>query len=635
MISRLSKIVIILCSVILTVVFCYEPFASGMTEEPDSSSEITLPESTVSKVDYSSSSDERQNDLAELTIEAYIDPDEKIEEVTLSDVMVVFDESLDAAESRSDILSGIKSVIDKLPDAGSKGESHRVCLLGYSKMENTGYYTYNKGAQFNKPISGVDVWKDYSADSLTGLPAILRRYNRSLPSYDKCFLSKDQALEVLNHPAQMNEWVSKESRADAGLVLSGKFIKKRNMALTSTEREARPLIVIFAASSIPTQVVNGEKISRAESIKTAKNQIISNCENYGVTPSFYSIGDCSADGFDEMMAEVAGGADNHFSLGNVGKLSKKLNSILKKSSDKKSREIEITTSKFKDSNGEEKSFADLKNQYNFNLKEATVKSYTLQKNSDGEEDWVEDSEKISAKKVSASDDVLSCRVSIDQTAELATYSTESSTETTEEGPPRRVIIEITTFDKSVHEAYIHIRSIDENGNNINEKFSYYLKYITEKEDFSNSTYESWRGGISDMVIDSYTYSGYGPNAWIVEQFGNPDYEPTEAWIYNGSAKGISLTNVPPTTDDGTIPDGWTKVPKNFVVADNTELGGAEVNIKISDGTTLNGTKVVKPEKYPEYTLVFKNKKKEEKASRNMHLELKYSQKINIPETTAS
>lgn len=430
-ISKLSKVVIIFCSIVLTVVFCYEPFASGMTEEADALSDITLPESTVSKVNYLSSSDDNKNDSAELTIEAYIEPQEKVEEVISSDIMVVFDESLESNETRSGVLSGVKSVIDKLPDSGEKDDSHKVCLLGYRDLENTGYYTYSSsGVKFNEPIPGTNIWKEYNSDSLVSLPAVLRKYIRSLPSYDKCFLNKTEALEVLNHPDRMNKWDSEESRADAGLVLASKFIKKRNMALTGEERKSRPMIIIFATSSMPTQIVNGEKISRAESIKAAKNQITLNCENYGVTPNFYSIGDCNADGFDEMMVEVAGGADNCFSLNSFDKLSKKIIALTKSSGDQKPREVEITTSKFKDSNGEEKSFADLKNQYNFDFDNPTITRYTLARNSNGEENWVENTEQISDQKISVSDDVLTCRMSLDQTAELVTYNAESGTTTT-------------------------------------------------------------------------------------------------------------------------------------------------------------------------------------------------------------
>lgn len=624
MTSKLSKIAIIFCSIVLTVVLCYEPFANGMTEESDALSDITLPESTISKVDYLSSSDDKQTDSAALTIEAYIEPQEKVEKVIPSDIMVVFDESVDANESRSDVLNGIKNVIDKLPDSEDKDYSHRVCLLGCRDLENTGYYTYDNEVKFNEPIPDVSVWKEYSDDSSELLPTVLRKYTRSLPSYDKCFLSKTQAIEVLNQPDRMNKWDSEESRADAGLVLAGKFIKKRNMALNGEKRKSRPLIVIFAASSMPTQIVNGEKISRAESIKAAKNQIILNCENYGVTPNFYSIGDCNAGGFDEMMVEVAGGANNRFSLDNFDKLSKKIVALTKSSEDQKNREIEITTSAFKDSNGEEKSFEDLKNQYNFDFDKATITSYSLTKNSNGEENWIEDTEKISEQKVSAGNDVLSCRLSIDKTAELATYNTESGTTTTV-GPPRKVIIEITTVKTSgsTHPLYIHVRSMDEYHNDITENFNYYLKY------FSGDEYQSWYMGSSGMAIKSDIGDGSAPLGWEVEQLGNSDYEPTEAWLYNGPFEDSLISNIP--SDPASAPEGWQKISEEFQDASNESLSGMKVNVKISYGTTLNGTEVVEPTSNPEYTLIFKNKEK--KADRNIHLELGCTMNFNIPKDT--
>ena len=625
MISKLSKIAIIFCSIVLTVVFCYEPFANGMTEESDALSDITLPESTISKVDYLSSGDDNQTDSAALTIEAYIEPQEKVEKVIPGDIMVVFDESVDGNESRSKVLNGIKNVIDKLPDSEDKDDSHRVCLLGCRDLENTGYYTYDNETKFNEPIPGVNVWKEYSDDSAQLLPTVLRKYIRSLPSYDKCFLSKTEALEVLKHPDSMNKWDSEESRTDAGLVLAGKFIKKRNMALNGEERKSRPLIVIFAASSMPTQIVNGEKISRAESIKAAKNQIILNCENYGVTPNFYSIGDCSAGGFDEMMVNFADVADDYFSFNKFDKLSKKIIALTKSSEGQNTREIEITTSKFKDSNGEEKSFADLKNQYNFDFDKATITSYSLTKNSNGEENWIEDTEKISEQKVSAGNDVLSCRLSMDKTAELATYNTESGTTTTGSSP-RKVIIEITTVktDGSAHPLYIHVRSIDEYHNDITENFNYYLKYFYDGDNF-----QSWYMGSSGMAIKSNIGSSLGPIGWEVEQLGNSDYEPTEAWLYNGPFEDSLISNIP--SDPASAPEGWQKISEEFQDASNESLSGMKFNVKISDGTTLNGTEVVEPTSNPEYTLIFKNKEK--KADRNMHLELECTMNFNIPEDT--
>ena len=424
--SKLYKVIIISFSLVFLAVFCYGSFASEIIEDSNSSDEITIPTSTVSQVSYLSSGDGKENDKAELTIEAYIEGEEKARKISPSDVMVVFDQSEDSSVNRETTISSIKNIIDKLPNPDDKNDSHRICLLGYGQMENTGYYTYGQEAEFNQAVPDANIWKEHNNDSPTSLPSVMRKYIKKLPSYDKCFISKSKALQVLNHPEQMSEWNSKESRADAGLVLASKFIRKRNMALDRQERESRPLIVIFASSSIPIQLVDGEKISRAESIKTAVDQIKTTCKNYGVTPNIYSIGDSDIKGFNKMMLDVAGDICNRFSLDSTSNLAKSLISLVKKEkTDPESKEIEITASKFKDPNGEEKSFAELKNQYNFDFDNAIVKRYTAKETKNGEKIWQEDPANITSQKISATDSVVSCRVSVDETAELANYNSEA------------------------------------------------------------------------------------------------------------------------------------------------------------------------------------------------------------------
>lgn len=442
--SKMYKVSIISFSLVFLAIFCYESFASGMAEDANSLSEITLPTSTVSQVNYSNSGEGDKNDRAELTIEAYIEGEEKTQKISPSDIMVIFDQSADSAADRDATITGIKNILNKLPNPDDKNDSHRVCLLGYGEMENTGYYTYNQGAKFNQPVPDVNIWKEHKENSPTSIPNVMRKYIKKLPSYEKCFISKSNALQVLSHPDQMSEWTAEESRADAGLVLASKFIRKRNMALNRTERDSRPLIVIFASSSMPTQIIDGEKISRAESIESAVEQIKMTCKNYGVTSNIYSIGDSDSEGFDKMMLDIAGEESHRFSSDNTADLAKNLIALMKnKKSNSDTQEIEITASKFKDPNGEEKTFAELKDQYHFDFDNAVVKRYTAKENENGEKTWKEDPASITSQKVSATDDVISCRVSVDETAQLATYNSEAGTTTT---PPRKVVVTVTSSD---------------------------------------------------------------------------------------------------------------------------------------------------------------------------------------------
>ena len=442
--SKLYKVSIISFSLVFLAVFCYESFASGITEDPNSLSEITLPTSTVSQVNYSNSGEGKENDKAELTIEAYIEGEEKIQRISPSDIMVVFDQSAGSSANKDATINGIKNIIDKLPNPDDKNDSHRVCLLGYGEMENTGYYTYNQGAKFNRPVPDVNIWKEPEDDSQTSAPSILRKYFKKLPSYENCFISKSNALQVLSHPDQMSKWTAEESRADAGLVLASKFIRKRNMALSLQERDSRPLIVIFASSSMPIKMLDGEKISRAESIESAVDQIKTTCKNYNVTPNIYSIGDSDSEGFEKMMIDIAGEESHRFSSENTADLAKNLIALVKnKKSNSDTQEIEITASKFKDPNGEEKTFAELKDQYHFDFDNAVVKRYTAKENENGEKTWKEDPASITSQKVSATDSVVSCRVSVDETAQLATYDSESGTTTT---PPKKVVVTVTSSD---------------------------------------------------------------------------------------------------------------------------------------------------------------------------------------------
>lgn len=443
--SKLYKVSIISFSLVFLAVFCYESFASGITEDPNSLSEITLPTSTVSQVNYSNSGEGKENDKAELTIEAYIEGEEKIQRISPSDIMVVFDQSAGSSANRDATINGIKNIIDKLPNPDDKNDSHRVCLLGYGEMENTGYYTYNQGAKFNQPVPDVNIWKDPEDDSQTSAPSILRKYFKKLPSYENCFISKSNALQVLSHPDQMSKWTAEESRADAGLVLASKFIRKRNMALSLQERDSRPLIVIFASSSMPIKMLDGEKISRAGSIESAVDQIKTTCKNYNVTPNIYSIGDSGSEGFEKMMLDIAGEKSHRFAADNTTNLANALIALVKnKKSNSDTQEIEITASKFKDPNGEEKTFSELKDQYHFDFDNAVVKRYTAKENGNGEKTWKEDPVSIASQKVSATDSVVSCRVSVDETAQLATYDSEAATTTTT--PPRKVVVTVTSSD---------------------------------------------------------------------------------------------------------------------------------------------------------------------------------------------
>lgn len=442
--SKLYKVSIISFSLVFLAVFCYESFASGITEDPNSLSEITLPTSTVSQVNYSNSGEGKENDKAELTIEAYIEGEDKIQRISPSDIMVVFDQSAGSSANKDATINGIKNIIDKLPNPDDKNDSHRVCLLGYGEMENTGYYTYNQGAKFNRPVPDVNIWKEPEDDSQTSAPSILRKYFKKLPSYENCFISKSNALQVLSHPDQMSKWTAEESRADAGLVLASKFIRKRNMALSLQERDSRPLIVIFASSSMPIKMLDGEKISRAESIESAVDQIKTTCKNYNVTPNIYSIGYSDSEGFEKMMLDIAGEKSHRFAADNTTNLANALIALMKnKKSNSDTQEIEITASKFKDPNGEEKTFSELKDQYHFDFDNAVVKRYTAKENENGEKTWKEDPASITSQKVSATDSVVSCRVSVDETAQLATYDSEAATTTT---PPRKVVVTVTSSD---------------------------------------------------------------------------------------------------------------------------------------------------------------------------------------------
>lgn len=442
--SKLYKVSIISFSLVFLAVFCYESCASGITEDPNSLSEITLPTSTVSQVNYSNSGEGKENDKAELTIEAYIEGEEKIQRISPSDIMVVFDQSAGSSSHRDATINGIKNIIDKLPNPDDKNDSHRVCLLGYGEMENTGYYTYNQGAKFNQPVPDVNIWKNPEDDSQASAPSILRKYFKKLPSYENCFISKSNALQVLSHPDQMSKWTAEESRADAGLVLASKLIRKRNMALSLQERDSRPLIVIFASSSMPIKMLDGEKISRAESIESAVDQIKTTCKNYNVTPNIYSIGDSDSEGFEKMMLDIAGEKSHRFAADNTTNLANALIALIKnKKSNSDTKEIEITASKFKDPNGEEKTFSELKDQYHFDFDNAVVKRYTAKENGNGEKTWKEDPASIASQKVSATDSVVSCRVSVDETAQLATYDSEAGTTTT---PPRKVVVTVTSSD---------------------------------------------------------------------------------------------------------------------------------------------------------------------------------------------
>lgn len=442
--SKLYKVSIISFSLVFLAVFCYESCASGITEDPNSLSEITLPTSTVSQVNYSNSGEGKENDKAELTIEAYIEGEDKIQRISPSDIMVVFDQSAGSSANRDATINGIKNIIDKLPNPDDKNDSHRVCLLGYGEMENTGYYTYNQGAKFNQPVPDVNIWKEPEDDSQTSAPSILRKYFKKLPSYENCFVSKSNALQVLSHPDQMSKWTAEESRADAGLVLASKLIRKRNMALSLQERDSRPLIVIFASSSMPIKMLDGEKISRAESIESAVDQIKTTCKNYNVTPNIYSIGDSGSEGFEKMMLDIAGEKSHRFAADNTTNLANALIALMKnKKSNSDTQEIEITASKFKDPNGEEKTFSELKDQYHFDFDNAVVKRYTAKENGNGEKTWKEDPTSITSQKVSATDSVVSCRVSVDETAQLATYNSEAATTTT---PPRKVVVTVTSSD---------------------------------------------------------------------------------------------------------------------------------------------------------------------------------------------
>ena len=442
--SKLYKVSIISFSLVFLAVFCYESCASGITEDPNSLSEITLPTSTVSQVNYSNSGEGKENDKAELTIEAYIEGEDKIQRISPSDIMVVFDQSAGSSSHRDATINGIKNIIDKLPNPDDKNDSHRVCLLGYGEMENTGYYTYNQGAKFNQPVPDVNIWKNPEDDSQASAPSILRKYFKKLPSYENCFISKSNALQVLSHPDQMSKWTAEESRADAGLVLASKLIRKRNMALSLQERDSRPLIVIFASSSMPIKMLDGEKISRAESIESAVDQIKTTCKNYNVTPNIYSIGDSDSEGFEKMMLDIAGEKSHRFAADNTTNLANALIALIKnKKSNSDTQEIEITASKFKDPNGEEKTFAELKDQYHFDFDNAVVKRYTAKENENGEKTWKEDPVSIASQKVSATDSVVSCRVSVDETAQLATYASEAGTTTT---PPKKVVVTVTSSD---------------------------------------------------------------------------------------------------------------------------------------------------------------------------------------------
>lgn len=442
MLARISKISITSFSLVFMAVFSCEPFASGIADDVENLPAITLPTSTVSQVNYSNAREGQKKDSAELTIEAYIDAKKNVESIASADVMVLFDQSEQALNNKNSTVKSIKNILEKLPDSNEENDTHRICLMGYGEMNNTGYYTYADGPQFNQAVPNVNIWNEQD-DSSFSLPGILSKYSKKLPSYEKCFISKSNALQVLKSPEKMGSWGSAESRADAGLVLASKFIRQRNIALTPEERESRPLIVIFASSSVPTQLVDGEKISRADLIKPAVDELKTVCSSYGVTPNIYSIGDSDSEGFDKMMLDVAGAASHRFSASNVSSLTKAVTALVKsKNSNPDTQEIEITASKFKDPNGEEKTFAELKDQYNFNFDKAVVKSYTLKENKNGEKIWKEDPESVTSQKVSATGDVISCRVSVDETAQLATYSSEAGTTTTT--PPKKVVVTVTT-----------------------------------------------------------------------------------------------------------------------------------------------------------------------------------------------
>ena len=146
-----------------------------------------------------------------------------------------------------------------------------------------------------------------------------------------------------------------------------------------------------------------------------------------------------------MMLDIAGEKSHRFAADNTTNLANALTALMKnKKSNSDTQEIEITASKFKDPNGEEKTFAELKDQYHFDFDNAVVKRYTAKENENGEKTWKEDPSSITSQKVSATDSVVSCRVSVDETAQLATYDSEAATTTTT--PPKKVVVTVTSSD---------------------------------------------------------------------------------------------------------------------------------------------------------------------------------------------
>lgn len=268
---------------------------------------------------------------------------------------------------------------------------------------------------------------------------------------------------------------------------------------------------------MPIKMLDGEKISRAESIESAVDQIKTTCKNYNVTPNIYSIGDSDSEGFDKMMLDIAGEESHRFSSENTADLAKNLIALVKnKKSNSDTQEIEITASKFKDPNGEEKTFAELKDQYHFDFDNAVVKRYTAKENKNGEKTWKEDPVSIASQKVSATDSVVSCRVSVDETAQLATYDSEAGTTTTT--PPRKVVVTVTTSAGA--KITIDCQNIPES-----ERVYYYVDWYTN----NSQKYHNYIYAINDSRYISW-YPEDDGSSFNITELTPPGYKLTGVYI---------------------------------------------------------------------------------------------------------
>lgn len=241
-----------------------------------------------------------------ITMETWAANDGEVE-IPSYDIVLLFDQSCAANDKRADIFAAAQDFLTRLSTpyeqgglAATQGAGHRIAVLGYGRINNSGEYGQNsittpggiftgfsgrdiQSANYNTGYYNADgsfisdsddlSWSEAADLTSNDLPTL--RDNSNCITYAQTFMEVEEAQGIIND-GYISKWNSGAARLDVGLTLANRVMN--TTVKTDTGNTERYQMVLIFSDSCATQEAGGIATSRIGAVTTAMNALRTNCD---------------------------------------------------------------------------------------------------------------------------------------------------------------------------------------------------------------------------------------------------------------------------------------------------------------------------------------------------------------------